>query len=220
MRRTLLIFLMLSLTSIGFAADKAVEDLLAKMRKAYSNVKTASFHTLIMVTQGGQALKVNLDVEYATPNKIRADMDLSGLVKGTVYCDGKTVTVVREGSEDASDQPYSIDSLGRALFAANLETINFFDWKRQLSTDESGNMHTSKLKIVKSEKWNGKTWTMLEETAEDVGVFVRYFIDPKTNLIWRTVVKRIPGDVLVMDAQITRLTLGAKIDAKRFKPPK
>ena len=114
--------------------------------------------------------------------------------------------------------PYSLDILGRAL-PANLETMNFFDWKRQLSTDESGNMHTSKLKIVNGQKWNGKTWTVLEEIAEEPGLFVRYFIDRKTNLIWRTELKRLNDGKLIMDAQITSLTLGARIPPETFKPP-
>ena len=46
---------------------------------------------------------------------------------------------------------------------------------------------------------------------------MRYFIDPKTNLMWRTVVMDIDKKETQFDVQLKDLTLGAKLNDKLFK---
>jgi hypothetical protein len=60
---------------------------------------------------------------------------------------------------------------------------------------------------------------VLEESAPTVGVYVEYYIDPKTNFIWRTVQMSLDKEFTRGDFVIKKLTIGAKIDEKRFKKP-
>jgi hypothetical protein len=65
-------------------------------------------------------------------------------------------------------------------------------------------MRGEDLRIAPSETWNGRRWTILEEKAGSNGIY-RYFIDPKTALIWRTVATN-PAGTAFYDGQIERLT--------------
>lgn len=208
----------LLVAATSFAADKPVEDLLAKMRKTYQGTKTAKFETKMTVTGRNGKVVISLLFEFAQPNKMRASMQVPNAVEQTVYCNGKDVVVVDNTNGGKQTMPYSVDVLGRAI-QANLESICFFDWARQLSTATGGNMKESKFKIL-SEKWNGKTYTVLEETAEAQNVFVRYFIDPKTNYIWRTVVQDLKTKKEMQDFEIVKLALGEAISPSRFEAPK
>lgn len=192
------------------------EELLAKMRQAYRETKVAAFQVKTTLNEG-ETLNLTLDATFANPNKMKVGIE--GLPSGTVtvICDGKTVAVVADKKVMRTTE-YSIDSLGRSLFA-NLETLCFFDWKRQLSTAEGGNMKTSKL-LIKKEDWEGKPWLVLEEHAEAQKVDVRYFIDPQTYYIWRTVSTMIGQKEPFMDARIIKLELKSEIDPKTFEIPK
>ncbi len=187
------------------------------MRKAYRETKTANFQTKSEIREAGQELTVVLDGQFMSPNKMK--VSFTGVPSGavTLYCDGAKVSVAIEGKVVRS-MDYSLDSLGRSLFA-NLETLCFFDWKRQLSTEQGGNMQKSKLKIVK-EDWNGESWLVLEEHAPEQKVEVRYFVDPDTKFIWRTVATMIGDKQPFMDARIVKLELNPTIDEKVFSPPK
>ncbi|MCH8273926.1 MAG: hypothetical protein IH851_03975 [Armatimonadetes bacterium] len=219
MKRGLALTAILAMASAAVAADKEVENLLANMRTAYNSVKSASLTVnMLLFTAPGQGITLNIKMEYVKSNRVRAELEATGGMSANVYCDGTTVTVIESRFNQRSVKKFSIDSLNAAM-PANLETFNFWDWKRQLSTGVGGNMKDSQLKIVKKQNWNGKEWTVLEETAPDAGVFVQYYIDPKTHFIWRTVVKRLESGALFQDVRITRLELGAKIDPERFKAP-
>ena len=159
-----------ALVPAGKPQEIEVEELLGKMRQVYRETKTASFQTKSSINEKGEKIVVTLTGEFANPNRMR--VSFAGLPSGeaTLICDGKEVAIVIEGQPKRSLE-YSVDNLGKSLFA-NLETLCFFDWKRQLSTAEGGNMKSSKLKIVK-EDWNGKNWLILEEHAEMQRVDVR-----------------------------------------------
>jgi hypothetical protein len=60
---------------------------------------------------------------------------------------------------------------------------------------------------------------VLEESAPQANVYVEYYIDPKTNFIWRTVQMSLDKEFIRGDFIIKKLTIGAKIDDKKFKKP-
>lgn len=217
MNRLLALGAVFGLAAFACPSDPTVEELLSGMRRAYRETKTANFQTKSEIREEGQELTVVLDGQYMSPNKMK--VSFTGVPSGavTLYCDGTKVSVAIEGKV-VRTMDYTLDSLGRSLFA-NLETLSFFDWKRQLSTEEGGNMQKSKLKIVK-EDWNGKSWFVLEEHAPEQKVEVRYFVDPDTKFIWRTVATMIGDKQPFMDARIVKLDLNPAIDEKVFSPPK
>lgn len=217
MNRVLALGAVFGLAAFACPSEPTVEELLSAMRKAYRETKTAVFQTKSEIRETGQELTVVLDGQFMAPNKMK--VAFSGVPSGavTLYCDGEKVSIVIDGKV-RRQMDYSLDSLGRSLFA-NLETLCFFDWKRQLSTETGGNMQKSTLKIVK-EDWNGKSWLVLEEHAPGQKVDVRYFVDPATNFIWRTVATMIGDKQPFMDARIVRLELNSPIDEKTFTPPK
>lgn len=211
--------LLVTLFPAGFAAPEEtdIEELLSKMRKVYRETKSASFVTQTDFDERGEKLLITLTADYQAPNKMKVVFE--GLPSGlaTLYCDGRTVTIV--GDKDMRRKlDYSLDSLGRSLFA-NLETLSFFDWKRQLSTEVGGNMKGSTLKVVR-EDWQGKNWIVLEEHAPQQKVDVRYFVDPETYLIWRTIATMIGEKSPFMDARLTKLELDKTFDDSHFDPPK
>ena len=207
-------FASVSLTPVQ---DMDTEELLGKMRQVYRETKSASFQTKSSINEKGEKIVVTLNGEFANPNKMR--VAFVGLPSGeaTLICDGKEVAIVIEGQAKRGLE-YSVDNLGKSLFA-NLETLCFFDWKRQLSTGEGGNMRSSKLRVAK-EDWNGKSWLVLEEHAEMQRVDVRYFIDPETFYIWRTISTMIGEKEPFMDAQVLRLEINKPLDDKLFVIPK
>lgn len=202
----------------SFAADKKVEELLLRMRTAYQITRTASLSTRVMVSDSpARTAVVNLQMDYERPNKVRATIDV-GAAKGEVYSDGNRILAIDlKGNRKVGN--YSSAVLAGTL-AGNLETISFFDWKRQLSTAPSANMRDSQLKLLPKESWNGRMWTVLQENAPKQKVLVKYYIDPATNFIWRTIVKKTDTKLIVQDAQLTKLSLGVPMDPNRFKLPK
>lgn len=197
------------------AADPEVEQLLSKMRAAYSAVKSVQI-TTSSVFHRPQESKVQVVTSFVRPNKIYSSMiGLPGTRPGTkvaLYTDGKKVQMRGHPNGDV-ERPYTLQSYLTGL-AANLETICFWDYTRQLSTAKGANMHDSKLKIVKGVAWNGRSWTVLEEQAQ--GVFVRYFIDPNTSFINRTIVTNNAAKKVVAEHIIQKIDTAAKIDPKIF----
>lgn len=209
-------FVILAITAQ--AADKKTEDLLAKMRGSYLNVRTASLKTNVTLTQGkGPTNELTIDMDYMRLNKVRATVGVMGN-RLDVYCDGTKILALTP-SGDRTNSGFTVDALSKNL-PGNLETISFFDWKRQLSTAVGANMHESILKILPNESWNGRSWIILSESAPKQKLLVKYYIDPATNLIWRTIVKRTDTKITVQDAQVIKLALGVAIDPKRFQIPK
>ena len=222
MKKFALMVLCAALSAGAFAADKEVEDLLAKMRKAYKNIGTVTFKLESTILTPNGDIVIHMIGGFKSPNKMYVDIELPG-ARVKVVSDGKKVYSVRGDSERIMEMPYNIDVLGDALMGANLEVINFYDWERQLSTGADGNMHDSKLSIRKNEKWNGKNWLVLEESApkaaEGRGVYVEYYIDPKTHFVWRTVQMSLDKEFTRGDFILKSLKKGAKISDKRFQKP-
>jgi len=218
MKKFVITILAASLAMSAVAADKEVEDLLAKMRKAYKEVKTATFTLESTLLAGNGDIVVTLKGGFKAPNKMYADIK-SAEFKMKFISDGKTIFLIDSANDEVSDIPYSDRNMGRALSVANLELINFYEWKKQLSTEKDHNMHDSKLSIRQNEEWNGKKWTVLEESAPQAGVYVEYYIDPKTHLIWRTVQMTLDKEFIRGDYVLKQLKIGVKIDDKRFKKP-
>ena len=211
---------LLLLTSMAFAADPQVEALLGHMREAYKAVKAATYKTSTTEWETGQdvdePVTIQLDFAYKSPNLIRIGLT-GGPIPGvvTVLSDGDNVTASSaQGTRPVG--PYSV-KLMEGIAPMNLESISFWDWKRQLSTAKGDNMATSTFKIVKDEEWDGKHWTVLEETAAKDKVFCRYFIDPNTYLIWRTKVSNLDTKKTRMDAKITSMDTKANLNDAMFK---
>lgn len=203
--------------SIAGAADTSVETLLARMRAAYKAASTAQFTSVAELTlRNGSKATVTSTVNYAKGNKVHASVkgfpSAAKDQKVVVYTDGKTVkTLGFPGGP--GEYKYSHQAILNSI-AANLETICFWDHERQLSTKTGANMNQSKLKVVVNQKWDGKTWTVLEETAGQS--FIRYFIDPKTALIHRTHVMNSESKRVFADYRLKSLKLNAKVDPKLF----
>lgn len=223
MKKIALLVLCAALSVGALAADKEVEDLLAEMRKAYKNVGTVTFKLESTILAENGDIVVQMVGGFRSPNKMYVNIDFDNR-QVKVVSDGKKVYVVVGNSDRIVEMPYDIDIMGQVLQGANLEVINFYDWERQLSTGqlsngEDANMHDSKLSIRRNEKWNGKTWLVLEESAPQVGVYVEYYIDPKTHLVWRTVQMSIDKEFTRGDFILKSLKRGAKISDKRFQKP-
>jgi len=211
-----LVIPLLVAASAASAADKAVEDLLSNMRKAYSSISGATMEVAVRVNtqQNGWQSGV-LKVDYGRPLQIRFKSEV-GANRVERYSNGKKVVTIRNGSKSSTDK-VDVDTVGGQL-QGNLEWLCFFDWKRQLSTEKGANMNESKLKLD-SEEWNGKKWTVLDEKAENVGVGVRYFIDPKTYLIMRCDVTSLQLNQLVVKTEVKAVKLGVKHPASIFEAP-
>jgi outer membrane lipoprotein-sorting protein len=220
---------LISIFAVQFAAaeaQKPVEELFAKMRKAYAAIQTAEMEVKVRnQTQNGQQTG-RFSVKYAHPNKIRyvADVGANHLER---FCDGKLIVTIRNDNR-ISDKVVNVLTLGAGL-PGNLEWLSLFDWKHQLSTTlqpdhprgQKGNtMAFSTFKLIPKETWNKKNWIVLEETAKDLNTKVRYFIDPKTFLIWRCDVSLISTRKEAGHTEVTKLVLGAKFDPKIFVAPK
>ena len=218
MKKIALLTLCAALSTGALAADQEVEDLLAKMRNSYRTIGTVTFKLESTILTANGDIVIHMIGGFKSPNKMYVDIELPG-ARVKVVSDGKKVYSVRGDSERIMEMPYNIDVLGDALMGANLEVINFYDWERQLSTGADGNMHDSKLSIRKNEQWNGKSWLVLEESAPKVDVYVEYYIDPKTNFVWRTVYMSLDKEFTRGDYILKSLKLGAKISDKRFQKP-
>lgn len=218
MNKNVLLILCTALSTGALAADKEVEDLLAKMRVAYKNIGTATFRleSTLLAENGNLVLK--MIGGFSSPNKMYVFID-SEDIHLKIISDGKRIYAVNDTVEQVADIPFSNLRLGQALSFANLEVLNFFDWEKQLSTSESANMSDSELSIRKNVDWNGKTWLVLEESAPQVGVYVEYYIDPESHLIWRTVQMTLDKKITRGDYILKALNRGAKVRDWRFRKP-
>jgi outer membrane lipoprotein-sorting protein len=200
----------------GLAAELPADELLKRMRAAYQGVATASLAVRIRRENPEGTDSGLLTLDYARPNRIRYASRI-GTVEIRRYCDGKQVVTVRPGMRD-TEIKIDVDTLGGQI-PGNLEWLCFFDWKRQLSTAKGANMFGNGLKVIPAESWRKRSWIVLEETASNMGIFVRYFIDPKTFFIWRCDVHRTSDNKLVTMTEVQKLATGVPLAAKLFVPP-
>jgi hypothetical protein len=216
------VFLALGVSATGLASanDLDTEALLAKMRSAYRSIKSARFTT--EVHRGAFVLACTN--YFAAPFEVRCEFSNTGSpIKA-----GQTIAVT-DGTwmyAKLPVTPFEKTAFGLDAFEqkvpGNLESLCFYDWDRQLSTGTGKNMHFSTLRILKNQKWNGRTWTVLEETAKQQNVLCLYYIDPATSLIWRTKVSLLHSQVgaqgAPVDAWIKQLELGAPLPGSIFAP--
>lgn len=218
MKKTAILLLLTALSTAAFAADKEVEGLLAKMRDTYKNIGTVTFTSEATLQGDAGDIVVKMNGGFKSPNSMYVDITAPN-GKARVNTDGKKIWALPDGATEVFELTWGLDEMGGVLAGANLELLNFFDWKRQLSTAKGDNMAESKLSIRKNVKWNDKTWIVLEESAPQVGVYVEYYIDPKTNLMWRTVQMTLDKEFVRGDFIVKSLKTGVKIDDKYFKKP-
>jgi len=206
-----------ALAAGAFAADKDVEAMLKTLRDNYQKVKSVRLEVATIVRgEGGEDIPLTSVVTYRAPLNIR-------LVSQGPTMQGNKLVQIIDGKQSSTKTPdgkttkakYDPDKIAAPL---NLETLCFWDSKRQLSTDKGANMHDSKLRLLQKETWKDKDYMVLEETAERSKVFVRYFIDPKTKYIVRTVVYNLEDTTVVLqDQKVTKMELNAKVDPSLFK---
>jgi hypothetical protein len=205
----------------GFAQTPAkpapdVVALLAKMRAAYSNVKTAQLSSTFLERKSDNTVVLKSECVYLAPSSFRIvsqGPDVLGARKYVLVADGKHIHV--EGLPGGPmTHRYTHRDMVMNLPQLNLDVLCLWDWKRQLSTEPLGNMSQSKLKIG-TDQWNGKTYTILDETAGQVRV--RYFVDPVSSLIMRTeqfgLGDALPDIVVTID----KITLDGNVNPSQFK---
>ncbi len=197
------------------AADPQVEALLAKLRAIYSSVDSASietvslFHTTPNIGISMKIEKFHLKVYYRKPDKIDVDERLiGGPRKLSIRFDRDHETIQTPKGPQVA--PAGFQTLVNEL-RCNLETLCFWDWQRQLSTDTGMNMHDSTFRILHDVPWKGKRWLVLEETA--AGEVCSYYLDPKTLLMWRTYVRNLATRREMQDDQIISLQINKGLKA-------
>jgi len=187
------------------------------MRTAYRTTAAASFTTESHVRS---SVFINTFL-YKNPSKIRVDsspLARKGIRSSLIrISDGGRIFVKEANKPEFNQVRFSIRAFSVGL-PVNLESLCFFDWDQQLSTAGGRNMSGSTFKILLNQTWKGKKWTVLQETAAAQKVVCRYFIDPKTFLIWRTITVDMPGGTSTNagDCWLTKLNPAAKIDDSMF----
>ncbi len=208
-----------ALTCFSWAIDDSAEKLLAQMREAYSKPKAVKIST--EATIGAQSARsaetMSFELTFMRPHKVYCKVTkFPGQEGKNIFwvTDGKTLKSTN--AESVRISPITPDEIGKG-WPINLECLSFWDYDRQLSTKSGANMEKSKFKILEKESWNGKDWTVLEETAEGQDVFVRYFIDPSTHYIWRCEVWDIEKKNMYYDIKVTKLEIDPEVDPKIFE---
>ncbi len=201
----------------GVSGDAlSVSTLLSRMRSAYASAGTARLSAVItFYPSPEQVLRLSLEMEYIKPDRVRVLLS-SGEERVLVVSDGKVVSVVHEPSGSRLLNPFSLEHLNASV-PGNLETICFWDWRRQLSSEGEGKMAGSQLRLLSGVEWNGKKWVVLEERDEKLDLLVKYYVDPKTFLIMRTVVYGLARGSLYQEAQVVALEAGIKLEEERFR---
>jgi len=216
--RFIALSILAAMASGAFAADKDVEAMLKTLRDNYQKLKTARIEVSSIVRgQGGEDIPLTSVVTYKAPLSFRM------VSKGPTMGAGNSLIMITDGKQSSTKTPdgktekakFDLDKIAAPL---NLESLCLWDWKRQLSTDKGANMHDSKLRLLQKETWKDKDYMVLEETAERSKVFVRYYIEPKTKLIVRTVVYSLDDMTQVLqDHKVTKMELNPKVDPSLFK---
>ena len=191
---------------------------LSKIRNAYHEVPAALFYVKYTATDSrGVEGHGEVRYEYLAPNHLRAAF--KGLAGGlaVILCDGRKVaTFSSSGKRKIST--YSTEAL-TDLLPTNVETLAFFNSNHVLSRERGCEMFGSELTVIADKEWKSKHWKVLRETNSKDSVQVDYYIDPKTNLIWRTVGEDSKTHKSFIDAEVLELDVKAKIDPSRFKFP-
>jgi hypothetical protein len=197
-------------------AEKETDALLRRMRNAYDRLQAAKVGFSFRRPSDREQAAPSGNLIFAAPSRIRAEMDFPDYGSVKVYCDGRTITTLDATEDEPEVTDYTPDGVHR-MVPANLEILCLFDWRRQLSTAPGGNMHDSRLRVLATESWNQKEWTVLEETAGNV--VIRYYIDPQTFLIWRTRIGDTTGQETSYDGWLTAFQPLDTVDQRQFEAP-
>ena len=198
-------------------ASPATEALLEKMRNAYKNIKSA--RVSVDFERRGKGTKVNMKSEcsFLAPSSVRATatglerLPASGYLLVT---DGKKIHL--EGLAGGPvTKNYRLRDMVMDMPQVNLEVLCLWDWGRQLSRTRGGGFRGSALS-VHDEDWNGKTYTVLEETIRRQSIRILYFTDPASGLIWHVEVFDLEAKVPFIVTSITKLELNVPIDKSLF----
>jgi outer membrane lipoprotein-sorting protein len=190
-----------------------VQALLFDMRMAYRDLKTAKLTAYSQAPRGGTLMKRRSTIQFANPRKISAQISVEGYQPVQVWLDGRDITIQdpmlteKVVTKPAEDRTINDTILG------NLELFCLWQADQQLST--TANMAGSNLKIERNVNWNGKPWTVLVEATPTIEA--RYYIDPKTNLMWRTTIKNLEAGMETYDGWLESLEMNPSLPKDFFK---
>lgn len=216
--RSIAVSLLALATSAAFAADKDVEDILRVLRQNYSNAKSAQLEVQSYMRELGDQYLLTTRMQYVKPGKFRlvTKGESMGPNPLLMVSDGKT-SYTKDPTGKVTREKFDPDKVASPI---NLESLCFWDWKRQLSTAKGDNMNASELRLLKKETWKDKDYMVLEEKAPKSNVFVRYYIDPVKKFIVRTAVYSLEdASILLQDHKVTKFELNPKIDPTAVKLP-
>ena len=181
-----------------------VERLLLRMRDAYAAIDHARVEMRERVIgRDGPSVRTGT-VEFLGDERVRARFSIPGYGEVTVESDGFRITVNDPARSGAAFTRHDAGNLNRALLG-NLEVYCFYDAFRQLSTARGGFMAASRLSVLTDQSWSGRRWTVLHEEAGGLGI--RYYVDPESHLIWRTVQADAGSNELRYESVVTRMEL-------------
>jgi len=200
------------ITPSVFAADQEVDNLLAKMRNAYSAIKSAKFSTVVNFRKP----PLHTTNYFLAPDKFRVDFPGKEAGINSFITDGKFTYFVPSG-QDAQREPYDFERFFQ-MSPGHIETFSYFEWKKTFTVGgKTMGLDGSALKVVPNQEWNGKKWTVLEETKNSEKQVYHYYVDPKTYLVWRTTSLPFGATAYRVDTQFTKLELGISIPESKFK---
>ena len=191
---------------------------LSNVRNAYKDVSSALFYVKFTATDSrGVEGHGEVRYEYVAPKQVRAAF--KGLAGGlaVLICDGQKIgTFTSNGKRKLV--PFTTKTL-TSLLPTNVETLAFFDSNHVLSRERGGEMFGSELTVFANKEWKSKHWKVLRETNRQDSVQVDYYVDPTTNLIWRTLGEDTKTHKQFIDAEVLELDIKAKIASSRFTIP-
>jgi outer membrane lipoprotein-sorting protein len=229
MRRILPILVVLLACSFCHADD--VKQVIADMKKAYSEAKSAKVKLemtlpfLQEISPGSEDYGLRVEMNYIAPAKVHVSMKSEEddgedmiLENGKVIWSKSGDHEEDEGSsdeeEDVDPEDYSDDGGPHLMFGDF-----FFQAETLFSTDAKGAFGGSDLD-AHSERWNDKQWTVIQETFSKQGIIRRFYVDPETFLIWRVTDSDIDEDKIMADFTVTSMDLNVEIDPELVKPPR
>lgn len=209
------------LGQVGPPIDPQTAALLDKMSKAYKAIHSAKVTSSYSETKNALSVSIKSESTFLAPASFRIVSTGLPTLSGSGYTlvtDGKLIRTDGLPSKPWTSK-YSRRDMVLNLPQVNLEVLCLWDWNRQLSYQRGGGMFRSTFKIS-SERRDGKSFTVLEETARRSQVRVRYFVDPSTFLISRTEVFDLTTNATPFQIyQIEKMELGVPVDAKQFVVP-
>jgi len=194
------------------AADQEVENLLGKIRNAYSAVKSAKYSTVVNFRKP----PLHCTNYFLAPDKFRVDYPSDGADGMTsLITDGKTTYFLPAGQE-MQHEPYDFDNFFK-LSPGHVETFSYCEWKKLLVVGKGMGLDGRSLRVLSDQEWNGRKWTVLEETKASEKQIYHYYVDPKTYLIWRTTSLPFGAIAYRVDTQLTKLELDISVPAAMFR---